>query len=76
MSRRKCYNVLTFFSGGIHMATSKIQTGLRLDETIYSKVKSLSELEGRSINNLIEFIVRRYISEYENENGPLPVSHD
>lgn len=58
------------------MATSKIQTGLRLEETLYNKVKSLSDQEGRSINNLIEFIVRRYISEYEIENGPLPVSHD
>ena len=35
------------------MATSKIQTGLRLEETLYCKVKSLSEQEGRSINNLI-----------------------
>lgn len=58
------------------MATSKIQTGLRLEETLYCKVKSLSEQEGRSINNLIEFIVRRYISEYESEHGSLPASLD
>ena len=53
------------------MATPKIQTGLRLEEGLYEKLKSLSEMEGRSLNNLIEFIVRRYVAEYEEENGPL-----
>lgn len=58
------------------MATSKIQTGLRLDENLYGKLKALSELEGRSLNNLIEFIARRYIADYEEKNGPLPQCHD
>ena len=41
------------------MAVIKIQTGLRLDETTYSKLKFLSEKENRSINNLAEFIIKK-----------------
>lgn len=58
------------------MPVSKIQTGLRLEEELYEKLKTLSTLEGRSLNNLVEFIVRRYVSEYELQNGPLARSQD
>lgn len=58
------------------MATAKIQTGLRLDEELYDKLKSLSKLEGRSLNNLMEFIARRYVADYEARNGPLPPPRD
>lgn len=58
------------------MAITKIQTGLRLEEKLYDKVKLLSEQEGRSLNNLVEFIVRQYIQEYEAKNGPLAHSQD
>ena len=33
------------------MAISKIQTGLRIDEITYGKLKTLSEAESRSMNN-------------------------
>lgn len=58
------------------MGKIKIQTGLRLEEDLYAKVKFLAEEEGRSINNLVEYIVRRYIADYEEKNGPLPESQD
>lgn len=58
------------------MATAKIQTGLRLEEELYEKLKALSSMEGRSINNLMEYIARRYIAEYEEQNGPLPRYQD
>lgn len=51
------------------MATFKIQTGLRIDETTYEKLKNLAFLENRSINNLIEYIVKRYLEDYEEKNG-------
>ena len=54
------------------MATAKVQTGLRLEEGLYEKLKTLSDIEGRSLNNLMEYIARRYIAEYEAQNGPLP----
>lgn len=56
------------------MSTSKIQTGLRLEENLYEKVIALSKIEGRSLNNLVEYITRRYVEDYEAQNGPL-LSH-
>lgn len=58
------------------MAVIKIQTGLRLDETTYSKLKVLSEQENRSINNLAEYIIKRYLSDYEAAHGVLSESQD
>lgn len=58
------------------MAVTKIQTGLRLDEELYGKLKTLSVQEGRSLNNLIEYITRSYVADYEAEHGSLPVYHD
>lgn len=56
------------------MAISKIQTGLRIDETTYGKLKTLSESENRSLNNLVEYILKSYLSEYEKSNGSIPVA--
>lgn len=58
------------------MAIAKVQTGLRLEESLYEKLKCLSEIEGRSLNNLMEFIARRYVADYEAQNGPLPQRQD
>lgn len=55
---------------------AKIQTGLRLEEGLYEKLKALSEREGRSLNNLMEFIARRYVEDYESRNGRLPPPQD
>jgi len=55
------------------MATNKIQTGLRLNEATYEKARILSTREQRSLNNLIEYVVQRYIEDYENKNGPIQV---
>lgn len=51
------------------MATIKIQTGLRLNESLYEKVKFLSSRENRSLNNFIEYAVQQYVDKYESENG-------
>lgn len=58
------------------MPIIKIQTGLRLDENTYKKLKALCEQEGRSINNLAEYIIKKYLAEYEAKNGELPLSQD
>ncbi len=55
---------------------AKIQTGLRLEEELYEKLKTLANMEGRSLNNLAEYIIRRFVSEYESKNGPLPRCQD
>lgn len=54
------------------MAVIKIQTGLRLDETTYSKLKYLSVEENRSLNNLAEYILKKYLDDYEKVNGSIP----
>lgn len=56
------------------MAVSKIQTGLRIDETTYGKLKTISESENRSLNNLVEYILKSYLSDYEKKNGVIPVA--
>lgn len=58
------------------MAVAKIQTGLRLDEESYEKLKTLSNQEGRSLNNLVEYIIRRYLADYESQNGPIARCRD
>lgn len=58
------------------MAVAKIQTGLRLDEKVYGKLKTLSIEEGRSLNNLAEYILKKYLDDYEAKNGPLPEYQD
>lgn len=54
------------------MAVSKIQTGLRIEEGTYAKLRTLSAREGRSLNNLVEYIIRKYLEDYEAEHGTLP----
>lgn len=53
------------------MAIPKIQTGLRIDEETYGKLKTLSENDNRSINNFVEYIVKQYISDYESKHGTI-----
>ena len=56
------------------MAVSKIQTGLRIDEETYGKLKTSSSIDNRSLNNLIEYIIKKYLSDYEKSNGTIPVA--
>ena len=46
------------------MAINKIQTGLRINETTYAKLKTLSANENRSLNNLVEYIIQKYLEDY------------
>lgn len=56
------------------MAVSKIQTGLRINEETYAKLKTLSAKENRSINNLVEYIVQKYLDDFEKTNGSIPLA--
>lgn len=58
------------------MASSKIQTGLRLSESTYEKARSLAEMEQRSLNNLVEYVLQRYIAEYERQNGVIQTRYE
>lgn len=58
------------------MAVIKIQTGLRIDEATYEKLKTLADQEGRSLNNLIEHVLRMYLRSYEADHGEIQPSRD
>ena len=53
------------------MAISKVQTGLRLPEPLYDKVVAVAKKENRSLNNLVEYALQKFISEYEKEHGAI-----
>lgn len=46
--------------------TEKIQIGLRVSPDIANKIKLQAETEKRSVNNLIEVIIDKYLKEQEN----------
>lgn len=46
------------------MATNKIQTGLRLDEELYEKLRVLAKEDGRSLNNLCEYVLKAYVDQH------------
>ena len=53
------------------MATEKRPTMLRLPEEIYEKTRYLAYIEHRSVNMQIEHALSQYITNYENQHGPI-----
>lgn len=50
--------------------SDKIQFTLRLDSNIYNKIKGISEVERRSLNSQIEYLLEKSVKEYEeNKNA-------
>ena len=47
--------------------TYKIQFGIRFDEETLTAIKKIAEDENRSLNNLIEHLVKQYIKEKQKE---------
>ena len=48
--------------------------GLRIDDDLYNKLCYLAKLEERSFNQEAAYILKRFVSEYEKNHGPLPSS--
>ena len=46
-----------------------INSQIRIPEELWNKIKEISENEERSINAQIIYILKKYIEEYEKENG-------
>lgn len=53
------------------MTTQKIQVGLRLYPAMCSKLRAIAKRENRTLNNMVEHIIRLYITNYEKDNGPV-----
>lgn len=58
------------------MSTKKIQTGLRMTDSMYRKLKTLADQDSRTMNNLVELILRRYIDDYERQHGEIHPADD
>jgi predicted HicB family RNase H-like nuclease len=56
------------------MKNPKIAVGLRITETDHEKIVYISKKNSRSLNNQIEFAVKKIIDQYEEENGEIKLS--
>lgn len=50
-----------------------ISQSVRLDPTSYTKLKVISELEGRSVNKQMIRILEQFLHNYESEHGVIEV---
>lgn len=44
---------------------------VRIPEELLHKLKQLAEMNKRSANKQVEYILEKYVTEWESENGPL-----
>jgi hypothetical protein len=53
------------------MALQKSPYSLKVDELVFKKTKKLATIDKRTLNMEIEYILEKYIDEYEYKNGKL-----
>ncbi len=58
------------------MATNKIQTGIRFEPELLSKIAFVAKKNKRSLNAQLEFLAQNCVNEYEKENGEISVDID
>lgn len=58
------------------MSTDKRRYTLRLQDENFDKVKYIAEKSKRSIAMQIEYIIEKYIEEYEKDHGPIPYGEE
>ena len=51
------------------MAVIRTQFSLRLEPIVYAKLKKIAKKDNRSVSNLIDYIIKQSIDEYESKNG-------
>ena len=49
---------------------------MRIDPVVYKKVQVIAAREGRSTNKAIEQYLKKFVSDYEEENGKIKISND
>lgn len=49
---------------------------LRISDELDHKIKKLSKIEQRSKNKQIEYILQKYVKEYEQENGEIEIEEE
>lgn len=58
------------------MAVIRPPFSLRLNEIDFVKIRKIAEMENRSMNNMIETLIKRTIKQYESENGEIKVTDE
>lgn len=53
------------------MATNKKQVGIRIKPQNYDKLKVIAEKNSRTVTNQVEYLVARYIADYESQYGQI-----
>ena len=58
------------------MPVLKSRFTLRLDLTDHAKIIKIATAENRSMNNMIETLIKQKIKEYEQENGEIVLTDE
>ena len=58
------------------MAVIKSQFTLRLNLKVHAKIKKIAEKESRSLTNMIEYLIKREIADFESKNGEIEVTDE
>ena len=58
------------------MVTNKRQFTLRISDENFEKIKSIAGIDKRSIAMQIEYLIEKYIDEWENKNGKISIMEE
>jgi len=58
------------------LTTTKRQFTLRLQDKNFEKISIIAEKHKRSTTMQIEWLIEKYIEEYEKSNGPISMNED
>lgn len=58
------------------MAVIKIQMSMRLEPIILAKIRKIAEEDNRSAANMIEYLIKQEIKNYELENGEIELTEE
>lgn len=68
--------MISYNKGVIFMSVIKTQFTLRLDPVIHAKIKKIAADQSRSMTNMIEYLIKKEISRYEDENGTIDINEN
>lgn len=58
------------------MATDKRQFTMRMQSTVFDKIRVISAINKRSIAMQIEFLLEQFIADYEKSHGQIPLADE
>ena len=56
------------------MPVVRMQFTVRLEPTVYTKLKISAKKENRSVSNLIDYLLKKGVDDYEHVNGEIVLS--